>query len=230
MVASVQWLSQSIVGVPSDEVLQQQLRVGEVAGVVVPALSVDSDQSLLEVGGVPDPLLHLRAAEKVLTLLDKLIGSHLNVLIEQVASKDLLSVFEVLHLGLRKHESEHSLGYEMVVLVVEEKVVVIKEQQGGQTHHHCLRFVRVVVHVQVGHVIVPLGIVRVQEHSFQRELRSDSSDHIEQVEHLLDGLVSLLSHTSVQRRSGFEMGTYLWTGRFPSSTPRRAIVVKYLSI
>jgi hypothetical protein len=36
----------------------------------------------------------------------------------------------------------------------------------------------------------------IQEHSVQRELRSNSLADIKKIEHLLDGLVSLLSHTS----------------------------------
>ena len=36
----------------------------------------------------------------------------------------------------------------------------------------------------------------IQEHSVKRELRSNSLADIKKIEHLLDGLVSLLSHTS----------------------------------
>lgn len=36
----------------------------------------------------------------------------------------------------------------------------------------------------------------IQEHSVQRELRSNSLADIKKIEHLLNGLVSLLSHTS----------------------------------
>jgi len=44
--------------------------------------------------------------------------------------------------------------------------------------------------------ILNLTIMGIQEHSVQRELRSDSLADIKKIEHLLDGLVSLLSHTS----------------------------------
>ena len=37
----------------------------------------------------------------------------------------------------------------------------------------------------------------IQEHGVQRELRSNSLADIKKIEHLLDGLVSLLSHTSI---------------------------------
>ena len=80
-----------------------------------------------------------------------------------------------------------------------------------------------------------LTIVGVQEHGVEGELGSDSLDDIKEVEHLLNRLVSLLSHTSIDKeklsfvfRSQSE--SYLWTGRLPSLTPRRATVVKYLSI
>jgi hypothetical protein len=36
----------------------------------------------------------------------------------------------------------------------------------------------------------------IQEHGIERELRSNSLADIKKIEHLLDGLVSLLSHTS----------------------------------
>ena len=52
----------------------------------------------------------------------------------------------------------------------------------------------------------------------------------EEVEHLLDGLVSLLSHASIEQRLALCNMAYLWTGKLPSLTPRRATVVKYLSI
>ena len=44
--------------------------------------------------------------------------------------------------------------------------------------------------------ILSLTIMVIQEHSVQRELRSNSLADIKKIEHLLNGLVSLLSHTS----------------------------------
>jgi hypothetical protein len=46
-------------------------------------------------------------------------------------------------------------------------------------------------------MLAALTIVGVQEHGIERELGSDSLAHIEEIEHLLNRLVSLLSHTSV---------------------------------
>ena len=44
-----------------------------------------------------------------------------------------------------------------------------------------------------------LTIVGVQEHGVEGELGSDSLDDIKEVEHLLNRLVSLLSHTSIDK-------------------------------
>ena len=44
-----------------------------------------------------------------------------------------------------------------------------------------------------------LTIVWVQEHGVEGELGSDSLDDIKEVEHLLNRLVSLLSHTSIDK-------------------------------
>ena len=88
-----------------------------------------SDKSFLEVGGVPDPLLHLLALEEVLSLLDKLISPHLDVLVEEVASQHLLPVLGVQHLGVQESVPKHCLSHELEVLVMEEHVVVVKEQE-----------------------------------------------------------------------------------------------------
>ena len=45
-----------------------------------------------------------------------------------------------------------------------------------------------------------LTIVGVQEHGVEGELGSDSFADIEEVEHLLNRLVSLLSHTSIGKK------------------------------
>ena len=127
--ADLKWLLQGVVRVSSDEVLKEELGVSEVAGVILPRLSVASDQSLLEVGGVPDPSFHLLALEEVRSLGDELVSSHLDVLIEEVASEHLLSVLGVEHLGVEVRVSEHGLGDELEVLVMEEHVVVVQEEE-----------------------------------------------------------------------------------------------------
>ena len=58
-----------------------------------------------------------------------------------------------------------------------------------------------VVHIKVSHVVVPLWIMRVQEQSIYWELWANSLADIEQVEHLLDGLIALLTHASVVKKS-----------------------------
>ena len=45
-----------------------------------------------------------------------------------------------------------------------------------------------------------LTIVGVQEHGVEGELGSDSLDDIKEVKHLLNRLVSLLSHTSIDKK------------------------------
>ena len=122
-------LLEGVVGVSSDEILEEQLAVSEVAGVVLEGLSVSPHQGLLEVGGEPDPLFHVLTAEEVLALLDELVGAHLHVLIEEVAAEDLLSVSVVQHVGGHEEEAEGALGHELHVLVVEEDVVVVQEQE-----------------------------------------------------------------------------------------------------
>ena len=59
VLAQLEGLLQSVVSVATDKVLEQQLTVSEVAGIILERLAVASDESLLEVGGVPDPLFHL---------------------------------------------------------------------------------------------------------------------------------------------------------------------------
>ena len=94
-VANGEWLDCSLIGVATDEVLEEQLGVGEVGRVVLEGLSVTSDEGLLKIGSEPDEFLHLFSTEKWLTFLNELISTHLDVLIEEVASKDLLSVLVV---------------------------------------------------------------------------------------------------------------------------------------
>ena len=128
-VANGEGLLEGVVGVASHEVLEEELRVSEVRGVILEGLSVGSDEGLLEVGGEPHPSLHLLTAEKVLSLLDELIGAHLHVLIEEVAAEDLLAITVVQDVGGHKQHTEGGLGNELHVLVVEEDVVVVEEQE-----------------------------------------------------------------------------------------------------
>ena len=130
MFADLKWSLESIVCVPSDEVLKQKLGVCEVGSVVLERLSVASNKSLLEVGRPPDELLHVLGLEHVLSLTDELISSHLDVLIKEVASKYLLSVLSVHKLGVHESVTHDGLGDKLEVLVVEEHVVVIEEQEG----------------------------------------------------------------------------------------------------
>ena len=66
----------------------------------------------------------------MLSLLNEFISSHLNVLVEEIAPKDLLPVFSVQNLRMHESVTEHSLSYELEVPVVEEHIVIVQEQEG----------------------------------------------------------------------------------------------------
>jgi len=100
--ADSQWFFECVVTVASNEVLKKQLGVSEVTCVILETLTMGAHQSLLQVSGVPDPLFHLFTLEKVLAFLDQLVGTHLNVLVKQVAAEHLLPVL-VIDL-IRHHE------------------------------------------------------------------------------------------------------------------------------
>ena len=59
--------------------------------------------------------------------------------------------------------------------------------------------VKWIVYVQVSHVIIPLWVMRVQNHGLKWELRSNSLSNIKQVKHFFNRLVSLLTHTSKEK-------------------------------
>ena len=189
-------LLESVVRVAADEVLQEQFRVSEVAGVVLEALSVGTAEGLLKVGRVPDPPLHVLRPEHVLALLDELVSAHLHVLIEQIAAQDLLSVLVVDSIVGQEHETESGLGDKLHVLVVEENVVVVQEEEGSNGGEGHVAFVVGILNVEVSHIIVPLAVVGIQEHGAQREAWAHPLAHIQQVEHLLDGVVAGLTHAS----------------------------------
>ena len=88
-----------------------------------------SHESLLKIGGEPDPSLHVFSAEEVLSLLDQLVGAHLHVLVEEVAAEHLLAVAVVQHVRGHEQQTQSALGHELHVLVVEEDVVVVEEKE-----------------------------------------------------------------------------------------------------
>ena len=88
-----------------------------------------SDESLLKIGSVPDPLLHLLSSEQVLSLLDQLVSSHLHILVEQVATEDLLPVLVVKGVGGQEEHAQGGLGHELQILVMEEGIVVVEEEE-----------------------------------------------------------------------------------------------------
>ena len=113
---------------------------------------------------------------------------------------------------MQERVTSDTLGDEVEILVVEELVIVVQEKERHDAHVHHVLFVQWVVHIKVSHVVVPLWIMRVQEQSVYWELWTNSLANIKQVEHLLDRLVALLSHTSVEikvRGNARKMITYL---------------------
>ena len=123
--SDLQWSLVGIVRISSHEVLKQQFGVSEISCIILETLPVASDESLLKVGTVPDPSLHVLAFEKWLPRLDKFISTHLNVLVEEITSEHLLSVFCVQELRVQECVSEDGLGDKGKVLVVEEHVIVV---------------------------------------------------------------------------------------------------------
>ena len=84
-----------------------------------------SDESLLEISRIPNPFFHVFTFEGMLSLLDKFISSHLNVLIEKVAPENLFSVFVIEHLGVEECVTHYCLGNKLEILIVEEHVIVV---------------------------------------------------------------------------------------------------------
>ena len=200
-VSDSEGLLSSLVCVATNEVLEEELGVSEVAGVVLERLSVTSHESLLEIGSVPDPLLHLIASKEVFALFNELISAELDILVEKVTSKHLLAILVVDEIADNEQRSESGLGDESHILVMEHDVVVVEEHERSDRSEHHVLLVVGVLNVQVGHIIIPFGVVRVQEHSLKRELRSNTLGNIKEIEHLLDRLVTLLAHTSVRGNS-----------------------------
>lgn len=172
-------LLSSVVCVSSNEVLQQQFRVGEVASVVLKRLTVSAHKSFLEVGTVPNPTLHFVGVEELLTLFDELVSTHLHILVEEVAAEDLFAVLVVDGVGGGEEEHKHSLGWELHILVVEEDIVVVEEDEGRSRAEHSKAFKEGIVNIQVSHIVVPLWIVRVQKHGVEGEFRSNTFGNIE---------------------------------------------------
>jgi hypothetical protein len=129
VMSDLQWRLVSIIRVSSNEVLKQQFGVSEITGIILEGLPMASDKSFLKVSAVPDPSLHVFTLEKWLPLLDEFISTHLNVLVEKVATQHLLSVFSVEELRVHERVSEDSLCDELEVLVMEEQVIVVEEQE-----------------------------------------------------------------------------------------------------
>ena len=133
----------------------------------------------------------------MLSLGNEFISSHLDVLIEQVTSEYLLSIFEIQLLGVGQRNTDKNLVNEGHVLVMQEVVVVEQPQERENTNGGGLSFIHIVINVQVCHIIIPFWIRWVQEQSWEWELWADSANNVEKIKHLFNRLVSLLSHTSM---------------------------------
>jgi hypothetical protein len=90
---------------------------------------VASHQSFLKISCEPYPLLHVLSSQEVLTLLHEFISAHLHILIEQIATEDLLAVTVVENVGGHEQQTKSALCDELHVLIVEEDVVVVEEQE-----------------------------------------------------------------------------------------------------
>ena len=86
-----------------------------------------SDKSFFKIGSVPDPSLHIFTLEKMSSLGNKFISSHLDVLIEEVATEHLLSILIVDQLRVEESISEDSFIHELHVSVMEHDVIVVQE-------------------------------------------------------------------------------------------------------
>ena len=64
-----------LIGVSANEVLEEELGVSEIAGIILEALTMRAHQSLLEIGSVPDPLSHGGASQERLTLSHELVST-----------------------------------------------------------------------------------------------------------------------------------------------------------
>ncbi len=93
------------------------------------------------------------------TLLNKFVGSHLDVLVKQVSSKDLLSVLVVDVVGCKEQKAKNHLSDKLEVFVVEKHVVVVQEDKRGGRNKLSVFLVERIVNIQIGHIIVPFWVV-----------------------------------------------------------------------
>ena len=127
VLSDLQWFLFGIIRVSSDEILKQKLWISKVTSVILEWLSMASDKSLLKISGVPNPFFHVVTFEGICSFLDKFISSHLNVLIEEVATENLLSVLIVYHLWVEESISKNSFVDKLHVSIVEHDIIVIQE-------------------------------------------------------------------------------------------------------
>ena len=77
-------------------------------------------ESLLEISREPNPFLHFFTAKQVFSFFDQLVSAHLNVLVKQIATQNLLSVLVIELVAHYEQKTEGGLGNKLHVLVVEE--------------------------------------------------------------------------------------------------------------
>jgi hypothetical protein len=63
------------------------------------------------------------------SFLNQLISSHLDVLVEQVASEDLLSVLKIDLIGEEEQKPKCCLSHKLQIFIVEKDVIIVKEQE-----------------------------------------------------------------------------------------------------
>ena len=147
---------------------------------------MSSHQSLFHVGSVPYELDHVLASKEVLTFFNEFISTKLHILIKKVATEHLLSILVVNQIAREERQTQSHLSNKLKVLVVEEHIVIVQEDKCRNASKQQELFVVWIVHIQIGHIVVPLWIVRVKEHGVKWELRSNSFHNIEKIEHLFN--------------------------------------------
>ena len=154
-----EWFQSSIIRVSSDEILEQKLWISEITGIILEWLSVTSDEGFLKISWVPDPFFHVFTLQEMFSLGDKFICTHLNILIEKVAPKNLFSILVVESLGMQEGVAHNCLGNELEILIVEEHVIIVEEHEGHDWQVHHVLFIHGVVNIQISHVIIPFWIM-----------------------------------------------------------------------
>ena len=95
----------------------------------------------------------------MLSLGDKFISTELNILIEQVAPKNLFSILVVKSLGKQERVTHNGLSDKLEIFIVEEHVIIVEEHEAHDGHVHGMLFIHWVINIQISHIIIPFWIM-----------------------------------------------------------------------